>query len=114
MKKQKKPDKIWSGRGKEFYNKTFLDFLKSKTFEFFQLIQISKLFLLNDSIEPMYIKGKACWLNHLDNALENYNTRVDGTLKMTLFETVTNAIKPIRNTIPNVNKNCLISKWAIL
>ena len=27
-KAKRKPDKIWSDRGKEFYNKTFLDFLK--------------------------------------------------------------------------------------
>ena len=36
---KRKPDKIWSDRGKEFYNKTFLDFLKMK-FKFIQLIQI--------------------------------------------------------------------------
>ena len=28
LKKQKKPHKIWPERGKEFYNKTFLDFLE--------------------------------------------------------------------------------------
>ena len=29
-KEKRKPDKIWSDRGKEFYNKTFLDFLKEQ------------------------------------------------------------------------------------
>ena len=33
--------------------------------------------------EPMYIEGKACWLNHLENALDKYNNRVRGTTKMT-------------------------------
>ena len=34
----------------------------------------------------MYIEGKACWLNHLDTAMEKYNNRVHGTTKMTPFE----------------------------
>ena len=34
----------------------------------------------------MYIEGKACWLNHLDAAMEKYNIRVHGTTKMTPFE----------------------------
>ena len=34
----------------------------------------------------MYIKRKTCWLNHLDAALEKYNSRVHGTTKMTPFE----------------------------
>ena len=29
-KAKRKPEKIWSDRGKEFYNKTFLDFLKEQ------------------------------------------------------------------------------------
>ena len=37
---KRKPDKIWSDRGKDFYNKTFLEFLKEQTFKFIQLIQI--------------------------------------------------------------------------
>ena len=39
---------------------------------------------------PMYIEGKACWLNHLDAALEKYNNRVHGTTKTTPFEMSTN------------------------
>ena len=31
--------------------------------------------------EPMYTEGKACWLNHLDAAMEKYNNRVHGTTK---------------------------------
>ena len=34
----------------------------------------------------MYIEGKACWLNHLDAALQKYNNRVHGTTKLTPFE----------------------------
>ena len=38
--------------------------------------------------EPMYIEGKACWLNHRDAAMENSINRVHGTTKMTPFEMV--------------------------
>ena len=34
-KAKRKPDKIWSDRGKEFYNKTFLDFLKQKEIQIY-------------------------------------------------------------------------------
>ena len=40
--------------------------------------------------EPMYMEGKACWLNHLEAALEQYNNRVHGTIKTTSFEMSTN------------------------
>ena len=47
----------------------------------------------------MYIEGKACWLNHLDTAMEKDNNRVHGTTKMTPFEMSTN-----QKLIPNNNK----------
>ena len=31
----------------------------------------------------MYIENKACWLNILENALQKYNNRKHGTIKMT-------------------------------
>ena len=34
-KTKRKPDKIWSDRGKEFYNKTFLDFLKQNEIQIY-------------------------------------------------------------------------------
>ena len=62
---------------------------------------------------PMYIEGKACWLNHLENALQKYNNRVHGTTKMTPFEMSTNKTaklasqKLVPNLIFNNNKNKL-------
>ena len=46
--------------------------------------------------EPMFIEGTACWLNHLENALDKYNNCVHGTTKMTPIEmsTKTNTIQP--------------------
>ena len=48
--------------------------------------------------EPMYIEGKACWLNRLDAALEKYDDRVHGTTKNTPVEMST-------NQKPKPNKN---------
>ena len=47
--------------------------------------------------EPMYIEGKACWLNHFDTAIGKFNNRVHGTTKVTPFEMSTN-----QQLIPNL------------
>ena len=97
-KAKRKPDKIWSDRGKDFYNKTFLDFLKEQNIHIYSthsdltavFVERFNRTLLDLIKEPMYIEGKACWLNHLDTTMEKYNNRVHGTTKMTPFEMVTN------------------------
>ena len=93
-KEKRKPDKIWSDRGKEFYNKTFLDFLKENQIEIYStnsdlkavFVERFNRTLLDLIKEPMYIEGKACWLNHLEDALTRYNNRVHGATKRTPFE----------------------------
>ena len=117
-KAERKPDKIWSDRGKEFYNKTFLNFLKEQNIHIYSFnSDLKAVFVerfnrtLIDLIKkPMYIEGKACWLNHLDAAMEKYNNRVHGTTKMTPFEMVT-----ITNKIINIkiNKNEKIPKFQV-
>ena len=49
----------------------------------------------------MYIEGKACWLNHLDAALQKYNNRVHVTTKMTPFEMSSDTNKPMSNNDNN-------------
>ena len=76
QKSKRKPDKIWSDRGKEFYNKTFLDYLKQNQIEIYSTYSdLKAVFIerfnrtLMDLIkEPMYIEGKANWINHLQNS----------------------------------------------
>ena len=73
LKSKRKPDKIWSDRGKEFYNKTFLDYLKQNQIEIYSTYSDLKAVFIErfnrtliDLIkEPMYIEGKANWINHL-------------------------------------------------
>ena len=117
-KARRKPDKIWSDRGKEFYNKTFLNFLKEQNIHIYStnsdlkavFVERFNRTLLDLIKKSMYIEGKACWLNHLDAAMEKYINRVHGTTKMTPFEMVTNTIKIINIKI---NKNEKIPKFQV-
>ena len=111
---KRKPDKIWSDRGKEFHNKRFLDFLKQNEIQIYSthsdlkavFVERFNRTLLDLIKEPMYIEGKACWLNHLDTAMEKYNIRVHGTTKMTPFEMSTN-----QKLIPNNTEGALRIKF---
>ena len=105
---KRKPHKIWSDRGKEFYNQTFLHYLNEQntqtcsTHSDLKAVFVERFnrTLLDLIKEPMYIEGKACWLNHLDTAMEKYNNR--GTTKMTPFEMSTN-----QKLIPNNTEGAL-------
>ena len=107
---KRKPKKVWSDRGKEFYNKTFLEFLKQNEIQIYSTNSDSKAVfverfnrtLLDLIKEPIYIEGKACWLNHLDAVLEKYNNRVHTTTRMTPFEAGND--KPISIIIPSKNR----------
>ena len=91
---KRKPHKIWSDRGKEFYNTTFLHYLKEQNIQSYSthsdlkavFVERFNRTLLDLIKEPMYIEGKGNWLNLLDAALDKYNNRVHGTTKMTPFE----------------------------
>ena len=115
---KRKPHKIWSDRGKEFYNTTFLDFLKQNEIQIYSTnSDLKAVFaerfnrtLLDLIKKPMYIEGKACWLNHINSALDKYNNRVHGTTKMTPFEMVTNTNK-INNI--KINKNEKLPKFQV-
>ena len=103
-KEKRKPHKIWSDKGKEFYNTTFLHYLKEQNIQIYSthsdlkavFVERFNRTLLDLIKEPMYIEGKGNWLNHLDAALDKYNNRVHGTTKMTPFEMSFNT--PIRAT----------------
>ena len=99
---KRKPEKGWSDRGKEFYNKTFLDFLKQNEIQIYSthsdlkavFVERFNRTLLDLIKEPMYIEGKACWLNHINSALDKYNNRVHTTTRMTPFEASNKPIDP--------------------
>ena len=85
---------MWSDRGEEFQNKTFLDFLKEQNIQIHStnsdlkavFVERFDRTLLDLIKEPTYIEGKGNWLNHNNNHLDQYNNRVRGTTKMTPIE----------------------------
>ena len=108
-KEKRKPHKIWSDRGKEFYNTTFLHYLKEQNIQIYSthsdlkavFVERFNRTLLDLIKEPMYIEGKGSWLNHLDAALQKYNNRVHTTTKMTPFEASNNSLLPSNNNNNN-------------
>ena len=111
---------MWSDRGKEFYNQTFLHYLNEQNIQIYSthsdlkavFVERFNRTLLDLIKEPMYIEGKDNWLNHLDAALQKYNNRVQGTTKMTPFEASNNSLIPSNNIYNNIK----IPKfqWGIL
>ena len=105
---ERKPLKIWSDRGKEIYNQTFLHYLNEQNIQIYStnsdlkavFVERFNRTLLDLIKEPMYIECKGNWLNHIINALDKYNNRVHGTTKMTPFEMSFNYLIPRRYTNP--------------
>ena len=62
---KRKPQKVWSDRGKEFYNKTFLEFLRQNEIQIYStnsdlkavFVERFNRTLLSLMKEPMYIEG---------------------------------------------------------
>ena len=85
---------MWSDRGKEFYNQTFLHYLNEQNIQIYStnsdlkavFVERFNRTLLDLLKEPKYIEGKGNWLNHIINALKIYNNRVHGTTKTTPYE----------------------------
>ena len=89
-KSKRKPLKIESDRGSEFYNSIFQNFLKSKT------IQHSRFTDKGPSIgervirtirnllkKPVFLAGNADWLSELPSVIKQYNNTIHHSIKMT-------------------------------
>ena len=85
----RKPQNVWSDRGREFYNTAFLNFLKEQNIQIHStnsdlkavFVERFKRLHLDLLKKPMYIEGKGNWLNHINNALDKNNKGVYGTTK---------------------------------
>ena len=113
---------MWSDRGKQFYNQTFVHYLNEQNIQIYStnsdlkavFVERFNRKLLDLIKKPMYIEGKGNWLNHINNALDKCNNRVHGTTKMIPFEISFN--KPIlrsyANLIPNNDNNNQNNKFS--
>ena len=88
---KRKPLKIESDRGSEFYNSIFQNFLKSKNIQHYsrftdkgpsiaeRVIRTIRNFLK----KPVFEKGNADWLSEIPSVIKQYNNTVHHSTKMT-------------------------------
>ena len=88
---KRKPIKIESDRGSEFYNSIFQNFLKSKKIQHYsrytdkgpsiaeRVIRTIRNFLK----KPVFEKGNADWLSELASVVKQYNNTIHTSIKMT-------------------------------
>ena len=88
---KRKPIKIESDRGTEFYNSIFKNFLKSKNIQHYSrytdkgpsIAERVIRTLRNLLKKPVFEKGKADWLSELPSVVEKYNNTIHSSTKMT-------------------------------
>ena len=88
---EKKPLKLESDRGTEFYNSIFQNFLKSKNIRHYSrytdkgpsIAERVIRTLRNLLKKPVFEKGKADWLSELPSVVKKYNNTIHSSIKMT-------------------------------
>ena len=90
-KSKRKPLKIESDRGSEFYNSVFQNFLKSKNIHHFSrytdkgpsIAERVIRTIRNLLKKPVFEKGNANWLSELPSVVKKYNNTIHSSTKMT-------------------------------
>ena len=90
-KSKRKPLKIESDRGSEFYNSIFQNFLKSKNIQHYSRFSDKGPSIAERVIrtvrnllkKPVFEKGNADWLSELPSVIKQYNNTIHSSTKMT-------------------------------
>ena len=90
-KSKRKPLKIESDRGSEFYNSIFQNFLKSKDIHHYSIFTDKGPSLAERVIrtvrsllkKPVFEKGNADWLSELQSVIKQYNNTIHHSIKVT-------------------------------
>ena len=88
---KRKPNKLESDRGSEFYNSIFQNFLKNKNIHHYSRYtdkgpSISERVIRtvrNLLKKPVFEKGNADWLSELPSVIKQYNNTIHHSIKMT-------------------------------
>ena len=88
---KRKPIKLESDRGSEFYNSIFQDFLKSKNIQHYSRFTDKGPSIAERVIrtirnllkKPVFEKGNANWLSELPSVIKKYNNTIHHSTKMT-------------------------------
>ena len=91
IKSKRKPVKIESDRGSEFYNSVFQNFLKSKSIHHFSRFTDKGPSIAERAIrtvrnllkKPVFLAGNADWLSELQSVIKKYNNSIHSSTKMT-------------------------------
>ena len=91
IKSKRKPIKIESDRGSEFYNSIFQNFLKSKNIHHFSRFTDKGPSIAERVIrtvrsllkKPIFLAGNADWLSELPSVIKQYNNTTHHSIKMT-------------------------------
>ena len=90
-KSKRKPLKIESDRGSEYYNSIFKNFLKSKNIHHYSRFTDKGPSIAERVIrtvrsllkKPVFEKGRADWLSELPSVIKQYNNTIHHSIKMT-------------------------------
>ena len=88
---KRKPLKLESDRGTEFYNSIFLNFLKNKNIQHYSrytdkgpsIAERVIRTIRNLLKKPVFLAGNADWLSELPSVIKKYNNTIDHSTKMT-------------------------------
>ena len=88
---KRKPLKIESDRGTEFYNSIFQSFLKSKNIQHYSRFTDKGPSIAERVIrtvrnllrKPIFLAGEASWINELSPVIKKYNNTIHHSTKMT-------------------------------
>ena len=88
---KRKPDKIESDRGTEFYSSIFQNFLKNKNIQHFSRFTDKGPSIAERVIrtvrnllkKPIFLAGEASWINELPSVIKKYNNSIHSSTKMT-------------------------------
>ena len=88
---KRKPLKIESDRGTEFYNSIFQNFLKSKNIHHYSRYTDKRPSIAERVIrtirnllkKPVFEKGKASWIDEIQSVIKQYNNTIHHSIKMT-------------------------------
>ena len=88
---KRKPNKLESDRGSEFYNSVFQNFLKSKNIHHYSRYTDKGPSIAERVIrtvrnllkKPVFEKGRADWISELPSVIKKYNNTIHNSIKMT-------------------------------
>ena len=117
--KQRKPKKLWTDKGKEFYNKHVKDFgveiYSTENQEKSSVVERWNRTMKEKMLKYFTANNTKKYIDVLDDFVERYNNRRYSSIKMTPVEAIkkTNALTVYRNLYPDLKRQPMRAKLKI-